>query len=295
MRDYLPPMQALKSFAAAARLSSVSKAAKELCVTQGAVSKQIKLLESFLSVPLFIRSANGINLTTEGRQYLPTVIKFLNELNNSGEALQRNPKQQQLLLDVIPSMSNIWLIPRIHSFEDRYPHLKVDLINGDGSPDFNLSQADICIRCLLPTAVAVNSIELFKERLILVGAPQLMKKNSIEQPTDILRHRLLLQNTRPLMWNNFLDAQQLSTENLNLGMGFQHFFMALKAAEEGLGLALIPDFLASQSIQQGKLVNPLALSIETDYGYYLISPSYKIQLRKTQEFISWLQQELIQC
>ncbi len=294
MRDYLPPMQALKSFAAAARLSSVSKAAIELCVTQGAVSKQIKLLESFLSVPLFIRSANGISLTTEGRQYLPTVIKALNELNNGGQSLQRNPKQQQLLLDVIPSMSNIWLIPRIHSFEDRYPHLKVDLINGDGSPDFNLSQADICIRCLLHTAVSVNSIELFKERLILVGAPQLMEKNSIEQPAEILQHRLLLQNTRPLMWNNFLIAQQLSTEELNLGMGFQHFFMALKAAEEGLGLALIPDFLASQSIQQGKLVNPLALSIETNYGYYLISPSYKTQLRKTQEFINWLQQELIE-
>ncbi|EPJ46751.1 MAG: hypothetical protein OFPII_18420 [Osedax symbiont Rs1] len=294
MRDYLPPMQALKSFAAAARLSSVSKAAKELCVTQGAVSKQIKLLEAFLSVPLFIRSAKGICLTTEGQLYLPTVIKVLSELNNSGESLQRNPKQQQLLLDVIPSMSNIWLIPRIHSFEDRYPHLKVDLINGDGSPDFNLSQADICIRCLLPAAALANSIELFKERLILVGAPQLIEKTSIRQPTDILQHRLLLQNTRPLMWNNFLIDQQLSTEELNLGMGFQHFFMALKAAEEGLGLALIPDFLASQSIQQGKLVNPLALSIETDYGYYLISPSYKTQLRKTQEFISWLQQELIE-
>ena len=292
MRDYLPPMQALRSFEATSRLSSISKAAAELCVTQGAVSKQIKVLEAFLKVSLFTRTNQGITLTAIGQQYLPTVIKALSELSSMGEALQSNPQQQTLLLDVIPSMSNIWLIPRIHSFELRFSHLKLDLISGDGQPDFNKSQADLCIRCLPNVNARDNSIELFTERLLLVAAPELLAASPIQSIDDLVKQRLLQQNTRPDMWHSFLAKYNLAADQLNLGMGFQHFFMSLKAAEEGLGIALIPDFLARQSLQQGKLINPLQLSIETQYCYRLICPSYKFQLRKTQEFIQWIKGEL---
>ena len=99
---------------------------------------------------LFNRTANGVSLTTEGERYLITVVNALGELNSAGEALKKSIKQLKLLLDVIPSISNIWLIPRIHRVEQRFPHLKVDLVSGDGPPDFNQSPADICIRCLLP-------------------------------------------------------------------------------------------------------------------------------------------------
>ena len=298
MRDYLPPMQSLRSFEAAARLSSISKAANELCVTQGAVSKQIKLLESFLSVALFTRGPSGVSLTPAGRNYLHSVSNALNELNSSGEQLQTSPIQQQLLLDVIPSMTNIWLIPRIHSFEQRFPHLKVDLITGDGQPDFNRTQADISIRCLLPSTSSGHILELAREKLLLVASPSLLQCSPIHEKSDILQHRLLKQNTRPQLWDNFLQRQQLLPGNLpghskiNFGMGFQHFFMSMKAAEEGLGLALIPDFLAATAIAENRLVNPLQISLDTDYRYYLFSPSYKAELRKTLEFCQWLQGEM---
>ncbi|EPJ50205.1 MAG: hypothetical protein OFPI_20620 [Osedax symbiont Rs2] len=298
MRDYLPPMQSLRSFEAAARLSSISKAAAELCVTQGAVSKQIKLLETFLSIALFTRGPSGVSLTAAGRNYFSSVSTALNQLNSSAEQLQNSPIQQQLLLDVIPSMTNIWLIPRIHSFEQRYPHLKVDLITGDGEPDFNLSQADISIRCLLPNNANGHILELAREKLLLVAAPQMLARQPIHVISDILQHRLLKQNTRPQLWDNFLQQQQFQPSQrpagskINFGIGFQHFFMSLKAAEEGLGLALIPDFLAASSIAEKRLINPLAISLETDYRYYLFSPSYKVELRKTIEFRQWLQGEL---
>ncbi len=102
MHDYLPSMQALRSFESVARLLSISKAATQLCVTQGAVSKQIKILESFLNLALFTRSARGLQLTQEGRKYLGVVCKSLNELNSIGEALQCTPKKQSLLVDMIP-------------------------------------------------------------------------------------------------------------------------------------------------------------------------------------------------
>ncbi|MEH6443209.1 MAG: LysR substrate-binding domain-containing protein [Oceanospirillaceae bacterium] len=294
MRDFLPPMQALRSFESAARFHSISKAAIELSVTQGAVSKQIKLLESFLGTALFTRTAKGITLTNEGQCYLNTVIKVLNELNSSGELLQAHPKQQKLLLDVIPSMSNLWLIPKIHSFEKQYSHIEVDLINGDGQPNFNTSQADIAIRCLLPESAIGNEVELFSERLLLVAAPKLLHTKRLESPADIFQHRLLQQNTRPTMWQSFLRQNHLLTSDIdtNFGMGFQHFFMTLKAAEEGLGVALIPDFLAVDAISQGKLINPFQLEMPSTYRYYLFSPSYKLLLPKVQEFILWLTKQL---
>lgn len=294
MNHYLPSMQALRSFEAVARLSSISKAAAELCVTQGAVSKQIKLLESFLSLALFIRSSSGVHLTSEGQQYLHVVARSLNELNSIGEALQLEPKKQSLLVDMIPSMSNIWLIPKIHRFEQQFEYLQVDLINGDGQPNYNQSQADVFVRCLIEKEAKGHDLLLFKEQLLLVASPKLLKTKPINQAVNICDHRLLQQNTRPQMWRHFLTQQALnkSLDKLNLGMGFQHFFMAIKAAEEGLGLALIPDFLARESIEQGKLINPLKMSVCSEYAYYIFNPSYKAQLRKTQQFNQWLLDEL---
>ena len=294
MQASLPPMQALNCFAAAARHLSISKAAAQLCVTQGAVSKQVKQLETHLGFALFIRSSKCLVLTEQGLEYFNAVTHALNILASSAESLQVQPRQQRLLIDVIPSMSHIWLIPRIHRFEQRYPHLQIDLISGDGDCNFNQTQADLSIRCLKVASAPKDATALFPERLLLVGAPQLLKMTDISTIADLLKLKLLQQNTRSQMWQNFLLQQNLnpSAINLNMGIGFQHFFMSLKAAQEGLGLALIPDFLARQSIVQGQLVNPFKLQITSEYQYYLLSPSYKRQLNKVQLFSRWLVAEI---
>lgn len=290
----LPPIQALRSFEAAARLSSISLAALELCVTQGAVSKQVKQLEAMMGIALFIRSTKGLYLTEQGQSYFNSVVQSLNILSLAGDSLRCEPRQQQLLIDVIPSMSHIWLIPRIHSFEARFGHLKVDLICGDGDPDFNHSQADLSIRSFNVDAVPAASIELFSERLVLVAAPTLLKESPIAKLEDLLVHKLLQQNTRLQMWRRFFAEQKLNVADgqLTFGIGFQHFFMSLKAAEEGLGIALIPDFLARQSIAKGLLVNPLQLQMDSEYRYYLLSPSYKTKLNKVQLFNQWIIKEI---
>jgi len=292
----IPPMQALKCFAAAARHLSISKAGDELCITQGAVSKQIKQLESLLGIALFIRTPKGLHLTDAGRQYFESVTQSLNILANACVTLQSVPEKQQLLIDVIPSMSHIWLIPRIHSFETRFKHLQLDLISGDGEPNFNSTQADLSIRSLNRKSATKDAIELFDERLLLVASPVLLEQSPINTIVDIFQHKLLVQNTRPLMWQRFIDEQYRKLDKdqspFHVGIGFQHFFMSLKAAQEGLGLALIPDFLAQESLDNGVLINPLQLSMHSEYSYYLLSPSYKAQLSKVQLFSQWLIEEV---
>jgi len=295
----IPPMQALKCFAAAARHLSISKAGDELCITQGAVSKQIKQLESLLGIALFIRTPKGLHLTDAGRQYFESVTQSLNILANASATLQSDPEKQQLLIDVIPSMSHIWLISRIHSFETRFKHLQLDLISGDGEPNFNSTQADLSIRSLNRKSAAKDAIELFNERLLLVASPVLLKQSPIKTIEDIFQHKLLVQNTRPLLWQRFIDEQDREIDtnkepsSLHLGIGFQHFFMSLKAAQEGLGIALIPDFLAQESLDKGVLINPLQLSMHSEFSYYLLSPSYKAQLSKVRLFSQWLIEEVI--
>jgi len=294
MFNNLPPIQALRCFAAAARHLSISKAGDELCITQGAVSKQIKQLESLLGTALFIRTPKGLHLTDAGLQYFDSVTQSLNILANASDTLQSEPEKQQLLIDVIPSMSHIWLIPRIHSFETRFKHLQLDLISGDGEPNFNQTQADLSIRSLNSKSPARDAIELFTERLILVASPVLLEQSPIKTTEDIFRHKLLVQNTRPLMWQRFISEQNMHKDQspLKFGIGFQHFFMSLKAAQEGLGIALIPDFLAQESLAKGALINPLQLSMPSEFSYYLLSPSYKAQLSKVQLFSQWLIEEV---
>ncbi|NQZ33419.1 MAG: LysR family transcriptional regulator [Oceanospirillaceae bacterium] len=294
MQSNIPATQALKCFAAAASHLSISKAAAQLCVTQGAVSKQVKQLETLLGVALFIRGPKGLLLTEQGEQYFDAVTSALSILSSSAESLQSQPRQQRLLIDVIPSMSHIWLIPRIHSFEKRFPHLQIDLISGDGQVNFNQTQADLSVRCLTASSAPNDAIGLFPERLLLVGAPNLLKMSNIKQLKDLLGLKLLQQNTRHQMWQQFFAQQhfEFSASSLNIGIGFQHFFMSLKAAKEGLGLALVPDFLARQDIIDGKLINPLQLQMSSEYQYYLLSPSYKCQLSKVQLFSQWLREEM---
>ncbi len=295
MRDLLPPMQALRCFEATARFSSISKAADELCVTQGAVSKQIKLLEGFLKILLFERTTQGVKLTKHGQQYLESVINALDLLDAGAQTLQQHPKTQQLMIDAIPSLCNIWLIPRLYSFEQRYPHLKVDLSNGDGPVNFSQNQADIAIRCLPVQQQKNHYTELFKEKFVLVGAPKLLQEKPINQRQDLLQHRLIQQSTRAQLWDQFLAAHSVtySSQSMNLGMGFQHFYMSLKAAQEGLGLALIPDFLAADAIAEKSVINPLALSMNSQYCYFAICPEHKNNLQRIIEFKQWLSLEIL--
>lgn len=294
MRRYLPPLNALKAFEAAARHLSVTAAAEELCVTQGAVSKQIRQLESRLGTGLFERRANGIVLTDAGQQYLPFVSAALDSLDMATEQLQRGKqKRERLLLSVTPSFTSSWLISRIHDFENLYPSLQVDLLSGDGRPDFSGTEIDIAIRCLHPDRANHYHRLLLSERLLLLASPELLERKAIQQPLDLLQHRLLTQVTRPGMWDEFLATLGLDGEQAQHGAGFEHFFMSIKAAEEGLGIGLVPDFLAQESISKGRLVNPLGLSLMSGFAYYLFCPGYKSELLKVVQFRDWLAQELV--
>lgn len=289
MLQELPPLNALRSFEAAARLQSITLAAQELYVTHGAISKQVRLLESFLGFSLFVRQHRQLALTDEGRQYLPQVQAALQTLANATAELKRQSlKAQTLAINVLPSLTINWLIPRMEEFKSRFPQLYVDLTIGDFAVDFANGRYDIAIRSATSEPQGMNVIKLMDEELCLVCSPLLAPE--LKRPGDINKVTLLKHTTRPELWPYW--ARQLGiTLTTEQKFGVEHFYMLSQAAASGMGAALIPRFFIEDQLKAGTLVIPFEAPFVSPYSYYLLTPKSSSLPRKSALFIDWLLSE----
>ncbi|QQX78816.1 transcriptional regulator GcvA [Shewanella sp. KX20019] len=286
MYSHLPPLNSLRSFEAVARLLSFTLASKELFVTHGAVSKQVKILEEYLGTPLFVRQHRSLKLTDEGERYFINVQSALQTINNATADLIEHPlRTQTLSINVLPSLSISWLIPRMEQFKSRFPHLYVDLSIGDFEVDFNNAKYDIAVRSATSVPKGLNVMKLMDEDLCLVCSPELSKQltslDSINQMT-LLKH-----TTRPDLWQLWAEdvGIKLTTENK---FGVEHFYMLSQAATSGMGVALIPRFFIEDELKTGKLVIPFEAKFTSPYSYYLLAPKSSNLSLKVQSFIDWL-------
>jgi LysR family glycine cleavage system transcriptional activator len=292
----LPPLNALKVFEVAARKLSFSQAAVDLCVTQGAVSKQIKMLEEHLKLELFDRTPRGLQLTEAGKYYLPTIMSTLEQIQSTTASLQQFSSEiQYLTLDISPSLSSLWMIPRLNKLSEAFPSLRLNLISGDGAYQFHQSSADIAIRCLPLSLSHHNAHLLIKETLLPIIHKDLVKELPINKNKDLLNYHLIKSTTRPQLWpqcfSNLLGDEHWGN-TLSFNHAFEHFFMSLEAAKQKHGIALIPNFLAKDSLAADELINLLDLTYESGYGYYFLTPSYKQQNPLIQKLLAWFEVEL---
>ncbi|MDN2664588.1 LysR substrate-binding domain-containing protein [Psychromonas sp. 14N.309.X.WAT.B.A12] len=285
----LPSIKALRTFVAVADNMSFSKAAQALFVSQGAVSKNISSLEKQLGQPLFNRRLNGIELTSAGEQYLPKIIEALEIIQYTTESLVLIDQVEEVLsLNVTPSFASLWLIPHIQQFYDLNKNIRVRIKTGDGIIKKTNGESDIAIRCLSVSAHYENATLLRREKLVLVASPQLLASNPINTIQDVQHFDAIFHITRPRLWEQFKKQNQLTFSSNYSCTGFEHFYMSLEAAKGGLGLALLPDFMVHKSLVSGELINPLNISMDTDYAYYAFIPSYRLSSRKIYEFKQWI-------
>ncbi|PAU36744.1 LysR family transcriptional regulator [Vibrio coralliilyticus] len=286
----LPSIKALRSFIAVAHHQSFSKAAEELYVTQGAVSKQIAILEQMVGQPLLERQLNGIELTIAGKQYLPKVIEALEIIQHATASLIQSDTQQELLtIDVTPSFASLWLLPKIEEFRRLHPQLQVKIRTRENTQLKLAGESDIALRCLPLSQHYEHSQLLCQEKLLLIGE----QAAACSDVTSVLtQHALIPHTTRPQLWELFKLEHQCA-ESLNYyGVGYEHFYLSLEAVKRGKGLALVPDFMASEMLENAQVSNLLGLSMLSGYGYYLSVPNYRLALRKVQLFHQWLRDEL---
>lgn len=286
MHSDLPPLNSLLAFEAAARHLSFTKAANELFVTHGAISKQIKGLEAYLSVPLFLRQHKKLLLSDDGERYLPKIYNALQAIRQASEEIKsQHMHGQRLAINVLPSLTIDWLIPRMSEFRERYPHLYVDLSIGDFEVDFDKTHYDIAIRTATSAPKEANYIKLMDEDLCLVCAPQLSKK--LKKIEDINKVTLLTHTTRPELWRYWSKKVGFNLTSQTT-FGVEHFYMLSQAAVNGMGIALIPRFFIEEQLADGSLVIPFNFPFRSPYSYYLLTPKSANLPLKAQLFIDWL-------
>jgi len=282
----LPPLNSLKAFEAAARSNSFTIAADELLVSQGAISKQIKNLESYLGIPLFKREHQKILLTNKAKLYLPAIRAALEMIENStDEIISSSIQQNTIRINVLPSLSSKWLIPKLIEFNNLYPSIKAVIEIGDGPIDFIKNEADLYIRTSdNPDWHDVYVQKLMDENLIAVASPKLKIKN----PKSLLVQVLLQHTSRPDMWNDYLRAIGFQNFEIEHSIGFQHFFMLIRAVLDGMGVALIPRTLIEDELQSGSLEQVITAEYENQFSYYILCKNIKIEQSNVIKFKDWL-------
>lgn len=282
----LPPLNSLKAFEAAARSNSFTIAADELLVSQGAISKQIKNLESYLGIPLFKREHQKILLTNKAKLYLPAIRAALEMIENStDEIISSSIQQNTIRINVLPSLSSKWLIPKLIEFNNLYPSIKAVIEIGDGPIDFIKNEADLYIRTSdNPDWHDVYVQKLMDENLIAVASPKL----KINNPESLLDQVLLQHTSRPDMWNDYLRAIGFQNFQIEHSIGFQHFFMLIRAVLDGMGVALIPRTLIEDELQSGSLEQVITAEYENQFSYYILCKNIKIEQSNVIKFKDWL-------
>lgn len=289
-RRLLPSLTALRTFEAVARVMSFTEAAAELNVTQSAASRQVRALEQFLDLPLFVRGKRALELTEEGRAYAGTVRDALDGIELATLQVMANERGGGVLtIGTLPTFATRWLIPRLPSFSDVHPRITVNIISGDGPLVLGSQGEDVALRFGSGEWPEndVYRLGLVEEMVVVCSPERAAGPPPIETPQSLRGHVLLRHSTRAGAWPHWLGAAGISDIDPR-GPSFEHFFMIIQAAVAGLGVALLPRFLIEDELRSRALVTPLSLSTIYDGGYYLICPRGRSELPKIRAFRDWL-------
>jgi len=292
-RSLLPSLTALQAFEASARLLSFTRAAEELDLSQGAISRQVAALEEMLGVALFERVRQRIVLTPAGDAYANDVREALGRISAATlNAIAFKGAVGTLSLAILPTFGTRWLIPRLPDFSQKHPEVTLNFSTRIVPFDFSREPLDAAIHfgdAVWPGAIMHR---LMGEAIIPVASPTLVNRLGLHAPEDVLKAPLLRQATRPHAWGEWLSAQGLDPERALNGPSFEQFAMVAQAAAAGLGLAIVPRFLVEDELKSGALMIPLAKPIESRQAYWFVYPEQKKDRPALKAFRDWL---LAQC
>jgi DNA-binding transcriptional LysR family regulator len=277
MRRKLPSTQALNCFDAAARHQSFTRAAQELNLTQGAVSRQVAVLEDFLGLPLFRRTQHGMVLTPAGADYARHVAQRLDALERDAVGLMGRRRQgESLTLAAVPTFATRWLIPRLHGLAAEQPDLLVHFETRTRPFLFTDTGIDAAIWAGTPQQLqqwaGTQATHLMDEDVLPVCSPRLLAGAQEVEPDALAQMPLLQQATRPEAWRHWFVAQGVNAPRAMAGPRYELFSMQAAAAMSGLGVALIPTLLVQDELASGALVVACARSLKAQRAYYMVKP-----------------------
>jgi LysR family transcriptional regulator, glycine cleavage system transcriptional activator len=292
-RRFVPSLSALVAFESSARLGSFTRAAEELSLTQGAISRQIKLLEDQLGITLFERIRQRIVLTEAGTFYATEIRHALDRFASAtAQAMSFRAQGGILRLGMLPTFGTRWLIPRLPHFFSLNRSVTINFSSHIRQVDFQRDFLDAAIHFGEPRWPGVIMHKLAGEELIVVASPRLVKREKIKKPADLERITLLIQATRPEAWKVWAEHMGLALVEPPSALVFEQFAMVQQAAVAELGAALVPKILVQQELEAGDLVALFNESIIDTKSYFLAYPRERANYPPLVAFRDWLLSEV---
>lgn len=290
----LPSLNALAALEAAARHGSIARAAAELHVTAATVSQHVRGLEEQLGVPLFVRSARGVTLTSAARALLPSLTQAFDRLDDAARRVREGGTTKRLTVSALPSFAAGWLVPRLALLERALPNVALTLRADRRLVDFDREEVDVAVRYGREPPAALASKRLFGELVFPVCSPALAYGahpiDSVESLAQhVLIHDLDAEPHQPwLGWADFFARHGVAPPAHARGLYLDDSLVMLHAGIDGRGVLLGREPLVAQQLARGLLCRPLSDAWEAASAYFAVAPKRAFRRPLVRAFVDWL-------
>ncbi len=291
-RRSIPSISGLIAFEATARHRSFSQAARDLDLSQGAVSKRVRQLEEVLGVALFARDRQHVELTPAGRNYLAGVSRILAQLEVAGEALDPQPPPGCMLsVAVSPGLAAHWLIPKLDGFNRLHPGITVNLVTRTGAVDLVRDGLDATIMARPGACRGTTEVVLFEERLLPMASPSLVRRFDLAPAGRIAAAPRLQLAGRPDLWPDWFARAGLACPAPEVGPTHDSMALLYAAALAGHGIALLPSYMIGPAVRSGQLAPVSPTGLLSGREIVLDMPRRRRDLRAAGAFRRWVTAE----
>ncbi len=292
-RRQLPSHTLLRSFECAARQQSFTLAAKELDLTQSAISRQVKELEQIVGTDLFRRVGRRVVLTRAGRNLAAELAVDLENIRQTLlRAVASGEQGASLRIAVLPTFASRWLIPRLPDFTALHPGIAINLATRLEPFDMTREQFDIAIHFGTDNWPDTKMVRIFEEEMIAVCSPEFRDRHGITDGLGLPGLPLLHLETRSTAWPDWFDNTKTDRKSAQSGTHFDQFSMLISGAVASLGAALIPAYLIENELENNSLVRVSGTSLKTRNSYFVVTPAGNSRTG-VKEFTDWISQAAV--
>ena len=289
MKDATPPLKSLQAFEAAARHGSFLNAATELHVSPGAISRHVKLLETFLEARLFDRRSNGVVLTRAGQGYGSKVTKFFGDLAVATAQMRRHGTRHHLIISTLPVFSERWLNQRLPTFLQRCPRTSLQMEFHNGIHGLLVGDVDAWVLYSDGTHPGCNVTRLFDEVLVPVCSPTVRQTLPAHPGVEhVARLPLLHDIYWSEDWSMWGEAMGLVDVDLSFGSRFALYSGVMQAAVDGMGVAIGHSAMIGDELESGRLVALDGLGFGPPQAYHLVMTQSASRTTKGRELRDWM-------
>jgi len=288
MARRLPPLNSLKSFEAAGRLLSFTRAAQELNVTQAAVSHQVKVIEEYLGISLFNRYPRRLSLTLQGKALLPEVIEAFDRVSSAISTIKLDQPSNTLSVRLAPSFAAKWLSPRLKYFWLQHPEIDLCLYHAHPAVDFEREDIDLAVTYGKGDWPGVVADALLSLDFYPVCTPAFMNNDKPLSDINNLHYYTLLHDATYECWTDWLKLAGVDGINTRKGTIIDDTNVLIQAALDGQGVVLGSTTFVQDHLESGRLIKPFDITLRNEFAYYVVCPPDHLNNPAVKIFKEWL-------